>query len=227
MDVQFANSAGETLAGRIETPAVGAPRAWAIFAHCFTCTSNIRAARRISRALADAGYGVLRFDFTGLGESTGDFADTSFTGNVRDLCDAAGFLAEHHAAPTLLVGHSLGGAAVLDAAARLASVKAVATIGAPSRADHVLHLIRGARAEIETTGEAEVSIGGRPFRLKKGFIDDARAHGLPEALRTLRKALLIMHAPLDATVSIDNAAELYNAARHRRVLFPWTTPIIC
>jgi putative redox protein len=214
MDVQFANPAGETLAGRIEKPAGGAPRAWAIFAHCFTCTSNIRAARRISRALADAGYGVLRFDFTGLGESAGDFADTSFTGNVQDLCAAADYLAKHHAPPTLLVGHSLGGAAVLDAAARLPSVKAVATIGAPSRADHVLHLIQGAEKEFEASGEAEVSIGGRPFRLKKGFIDDARAHGLPDSLRDLRKALLILHAPLDTVVSIDNAAELYKAARH-------------
>jgi putative redox protein len=214
VDVQFANPAGETLAGRIEVPAGGAPRAWAIFAHCFTCTSNIRAARRISRALADAGYGVLRFDFTGLGESEGDFADTSFTGNVQDLCAAADYLAQHHSAPTLLVGHSLGGAAVLDAASRLPSVKAVATIAAPSRADHVLHLVRGAEKELETAGEAEVDIGGRPFRLKKGFVDDARAHGLPDSLADLRKALLILHAPLDTIVSIDNAAELYKAARH-------------
>ncbi len=214
MDVTFSNPDGEALVGHIEEPASGGPRAWAIFAHCFTCTSNIRAARRITRALADAGYGVLRFDFTGLGNSGGDFADTSFSGNVSDLCAAAGYLAEQYAAPTLLVGHSLGGAAVLDAAARLSSVRAVATIGAPSRADHVLHLLKGSEAEIEAAGEAEVNIGGRPFRLKRGFVDDLRTHALPGSLANLRKALLFLHAPLDAIVSIDNAAELYAAAKH-------------
>ena len=214
MDVTFSNPEGEALVGRIEEPASGGPRAWAVFAHCFTCTSNIRAARRITRALADAGYGVLRFDFTGLGESGGDFADTSFSGNVRDLCAAAEYLAEHHAAPTLLVGHSLGGAAVLDAAGRIASVRAVATIGAPSRADHVLHLLKGSESELETAGEAEVNIGGRGFRIKRGFVDDLRTHALPSSLADLRKALLFLHAPLDAIVSIDNAAELYAAAKH-------------
>jgi putative redox protein len=210
----FKNSEGETLAGRLELPADQHPHNFAIFAHCFTCNKNLSAVRNISKGLTQKGFGVLRFDFTGLGESDGDFADTNFSGNVEDLIAAADYLKENHQAPALLVGHSLGGAAVIFAGVQLESVEAIATIGAPSDPEHVTHLLDGNIEEIRETGKAKVNLGGRPFTIKKQFLDDLEAHTLPKIAQDLGKALLILHSPQDTTVGVKNAEEIYHAARH-------------
>ncbi|MEM1263449.1 MAG: bifunctional alpha/beta hydrolase/OsmC family protein [Pseudomonadota bacterium] len=211
--VNFANAAGETLAGLIDLPS-GPTRAFALFAHCFTCTKNLKAASNISKALNEAGFGTLRFDFTGLGQSDGEFAATTFSSNVADLMAAAEFLERDYQAPQLLVGHSLGGTAVLQAAPSIASARAVATIGSPAAPAHVRHLLRGGEAELAANGEAEVEIGGRPFRIRQAFVDDLEKQALPGSVRDLGKALLLFHSPQDTIVSIDNAAELYQHARH-------------
>ncbi len=210
----FENSAGETLAARIELPANQKPRAFALFAHCFTCNKNLTAVRNISRALTSHGFGVMRFDFTGLGESEGDFADTDFSSNIEDLIAASGFLEEHYEAPKLIVGHSLGGAAVIFAGKLLNSVEAIATIGAPSSPAHVQHLFDGNVEEIKANGVATVNIGGRPFSIKEQFIKDIEAKNLESCLKSLRKPLLLLHSPQDKVVGIHNAAEIYNAATH-------------
>jgi putative redox protein len=210
---EFANADGETLAARLERPA-GEPRAWAVFAHCFTCSKDVRAATTISRALSDRGFGVLRFDFTGLGNSEGDFANTNFSSNIDDLVAAAQALGRAERAPTLLVGHSLGGAAVLAATARLPDVKAVATIGAPSEASHVEQLLVGSIAEIEAQGSAEVNLAGRRFNIHRQFLEDLSNHSLRDTLGDMRAALLIFHSPIDNIVGIDHARDLFEAARH-------------
>lgn len=212
--VQFKNRDGHQLTGRLVTPPDQHPHNFVLFAHCFTCGKNLSAFRSISNALAREGFGVLRFDFTGLGESEGDFGDTNFSGNVEDLEDAAGFLEENYQAPSLLVGHSLGGAAVLMAASRLPGVKGVATIGAPSDPEHVTRLLRSKVAEIRQEGLARVSIGGREFTIKRQFLEDLQDHALPEIVRKLDRALLILHSPQDRIVSISNAAGIYREARH-------------
>lgn len=212
--IRFDNRAGETLTGDLELPPGGAYRATAVFAHCFTCGRQVLASREISRALAEAGFAVLRFDFTGLGESEGDFADTTFSSNLDDLEDAAGFLAEHHSAPQLLVGHSLGGAAALAVAQRIDSVRAVATIAAPSNATNVLKHFDEALETIAENGSAEVELAGRTFRIRHDFVEDARSHDLEERLGRLDRALLVMHSPLDRTVSVDHAQRIFAAARH-------------
>ncbi len=209
----FEGAGGERLAARLDLPA-GEPRAYALFAHCFTCTKDIFAAKRIAGALAERGIAVLRFDFTGLGHSGGEFANTNFSSNVEDLVAAADYLRAARKPPELLIGHSLGGAAVLAAAARVPEAVAVATIGAPADPGHVAHMFREATAEIAAKGEAEVELGGRRFRVKKQFLDDIAAHKLEPALGALRKALLLFHAPRDETVSIDNAGSLFAAAKH-------------
>ncbi len=211
--VTFENDDGHTLSGLMALPE-DAPRAYALFAHCFTCSKNLKAAGNIARALTDAGLAVLRFDFTGLGQSEGDFADTNFSSNVSDLLAAVRFLEEHYAAPEILVGHSLGGTAILQAAVHVSSAVAVATIGSPSDPDHVRHLFGGAEQALHDQGTAEVTLGGRPFTIKRQFLDDLERHELPTAIRSLRKALLIMHAPLDDIVEIDNASELFARALH-------------
>lgn len=211
--VEFAGADGEMLAGRIDAPR-GAVRAWAVFAHCFSCSKDFIASRRIARELADRGVGVLRFDFTGLGNSDGDFANTNFSSNVADLVAAAEWLAEARAAPQLLIGHSLGGAAVLAAAGRLASVRAVVTIGAPADVEHVRNLFADQLDEIEAQGKATVSLEGRRFTIKRQFLDDIGAHNIEEAAAELKRPLLLFHAPLDAVVGIDNATRLFVAARH-------------
>jgi len=211
--VRFHNHAGDTLRGHIHWP-MRNPRAFVLFAHCFTCTANIKAALAIAQALVQEGFAVLRFDFTGLGASEGDFADTNFSTNVSDLLAAADYLASTHRAPEVLVGHSLGGTAVLAAAPDIPSSKAVATIGAPAEAAHVAHLLGDSREALEAVGEATVDIGGRAFRVKKQFLDDLGRHDLPDALNRLRRALLVMHAPLDAIVPIDNAGEIFSHALH-------------
>lgn len=211
----FTNDDGDELAGLLEMPPSGMPVArYALFAHCFTCGKDIAAASRISRAMASRGIAVLRFDFTGLGNSDGDFANTNFSSNVSDLIAAARLLERDYQAPALLIGHSLGGAAVLAAAQQLPSVRAVATIGAPATAGHVKHLFSAAHEELRDVGEAEVDIGGRRFRIKRQLLDDLDRFGDAEHLGALQRALLVFHSPLDSIVSIDEAARIYQAARH-------------
>ena len=194
----------------------GPPRAFALFAHCFSCSKDTHAASRISRRLAQAGFAVLRFDFTGLGQSDGDFANTNFSSNIQDLVKAGEFLAAQYQAPALLVGHSLGGAAVLAAAAQLPSVRAIATLAAPADASHVRKPLAPGIAEIEREGEAEVMLGGRPFRIRKQFLDDLEGHTLEDAVAALKPALLVAHSPTDNTVGVENATRLFRAARHSR-----------
>jgi len=212
--IRFRNRSGLELAGDLELPAGGIWRATALFAHCFTCTRNLKAARNITRSLAGAGFAVLRFDFTGLGESEGDFADTDFSSNLDDLEDAAAWMAEKLDAPQLLVGHSLGGSAVLAVAERLESVRAVATLGAPARVEHILKHFGDDLETIEREGSAEVRLAGRPFRIRRDFVEDARSHSIEDRLRRLRRALLVMHSPFDDTVGIDDAQQIFTAALH-------------
>lgn len=211
--ITFTGALGEPLAARLDAPP-GAPKAYALFAHCFTCSKDIFAASRIASALAEHGIAVLRFDFTGLGASGGDFANTNFSSNVGDLVAAADWLRENRAAPALLIGHSLGGAAVLAAASRIAEAKAVATIGAPADPEHVVHNFGAAREQIEADGEAEVTLAGRQFRIKKQFLDDIAASTLEAAIGNMRKALLVFHGPRDEVVGIDNASKIFLAAKH-------------
>jgi putative redox protein len=212
--ITFPNGRGQDLAARLELPVNQHPHAYAIFAHCFTCSSALGVVRNISRELNLKGYGVLRFDFTGLGRSDGDFVDTNFTTNISDLIAAADWLGEHYEQPALLVGHSLGGAAVLCAASVLDSVKAVATIGAPFAPAHVSAHFAEELEEIVARGSATVNIGGRPFQIAKQFLDDLENQKIEDHIKDLDVALLILHSPQDRTVSIDEAAKLYAAARH-------------
>ena len=209
----FQNERGESLSGLLEIPE-DSSRAFALFAHCFTCSKDIAAASRITRGLAEKGIAVLRFDFTGLGNSDGDFANTNFSSNIQDLVAAAQYLEREHAAPVMLIGHSLGGAAVLAAAHLLDSVKAVVTIGAPSTAHHVEHLFANAKQEILDNEEATVDLAGRNFTIKKQFIEDINSYNDTAHIAKLDRALLIFHSPVDETVSIDEAAKIYTAARH-------------
>jgi len=211
--VTFIGALGEELAARLDMP-LGTPRAYALFAHCFTCSKDIFAAARVSAGLAERGIAVLRFDFTGLGHSDGEFANTNFTSNVGDLVAAAKWLADNHEAPSILIGHSLGGAAVLAAAGEVPGVNAVATIGAPFDPAHVSDNFSAAIQEIGEKGEAEVSLGGRPFVIKQQFLDDISAQDQKVRIGNLKKALLVFHAPGDAVVGIENAAEIYGAAKH-------------
>jgi pimeloyl-ACP methyl ester carboxylesterase len=209
--VTFPSSTGAALAGRLELPD-GTPSGFALFAHCFTCSKESAAASRISRELAESGLGVLRFDFTGLGESAGDFADTTFSANVDDLGAAAGYLRANHEAPTLLVGHSLGGAAVLSAASHLPEVRAVVTIGAPYDPIHVLRLLDDALTDIAADGAADVLIGGRTIRVGAALIEDLRQQR--PALENMARPLLVLHSPHDTVVGVENARRIFEAARH-------------
>jgi len=211
--LSFTGADGQELAARFERPR-GRTEAMALFAHCFTCTKDIFAAARIAAGLAARGIAVLRFDFTGLGHSEGEFANTNFSSNVDDLVAAADHLRAHQEAPKIVIGHSLGGAAVLAAAGRMPEVLAVATIGAPAEPAHVRHLFQAARPEIEAKGEAEVLLAGRPFTIKKQFLEDIEAARLEAAIGGLRKALLVFHAPRDGTVGIENAGRIFAAAKH-------------
>lgn len=175
---------------------------------------NLSAVRNISSALTEAGFGVLRFDFTGLGESEGDFKDTNFSSNIEDLVSAAYYLEQNYQAPAMLIGHSLGGAAIIFAAQHLPSVKTLVTIGAPSDASHVSHLLESGKDLLEKKGEAQVNIGGRPFHIKKQFLDDLKGKNTADILRELKLPILILHSPQDRTVEIQNAAKVYHAAFH-------------
>ena len=212
--IQFKSSNGNTLAGVLHTPDAGSPRAHALFAHCFTCTKNIAAAVNIAEALCSERIAVLRFDFTGLGQSEGDFAETHFSSNVQDLLDAAAYLKQDDHGPEILVGHSLGGTAILAAADGIDSAVAVATIGSPADAEHVLHLLDDDLDKIEKTGEAQVRLAGRPFHIRKEFVDDVRSQSVRDGIRSLRKALLVMHSPIDELVPLEEAARIYGSALH-------------
>lgn len=214
--LKFKNEAGQELSAWLEKPVSSKPKAYALFAHCFTCSKNLKAIGNISRAMTQKNFAVLRFDFTGLGESEGDFADTNFSSNVGDLVAAASYLEKNFEAPSVLIGHSLGGAAVLQAASALKSVHAVATIGAPSDPEHVKHLISSSEDEIENKGIAKVSIGGRPFTIKKQFLKDLEKHNMTKTLGNLNVSTLIMHSPQDNVVSIENATEIYKSLKHPR-----------
>ncbi len=210
----FENKQGEKLSARLDFPVDKHPLAYALFAHCFTCSKNLHAVRNISRALTERGLAVLRFDFTGLGESEGDFSDTNFSSNVADLIAAADFLGKNYEAPGILIGHSLGGAAVLQAAGNIPACKAVATIGAPCDPAHVAHLLQDARDEIEARGEVQINLAGRTFTIKKQFLDDLEMTVMKETIANLKRALLIFHSPVDNTVGIENAQQIYKAALH-------------
>lgn len=210
---QFTGEGGHQLAAALELPD-GEPGAYALFAHCFTCGKDTLAAKRISVALAAKGIAVLRFDFTGLGSSEGDFANSTFSSNVADLVRAADHLRATRKAPSILIGHSLGGAAILAAAGKIPEAKAVATIAAPSDPAHVTGLFKEHLDNIRTQGEVEVSLAGRPFRIKREFLDDVVEHRLMNDVTGLHKALLVMHSPVDDTVGIDNATKIFVAAKH-------------
>lgn len=210
---QFAGTGGHQLAAALDLPD-GAITAYALFAHCFTCGKDVLAARRISAALAARGIAVLRFDFTGLGSSEGDFANSTFSSNVADLVLAADHLRQTRQAPAILIGHSLGGAAILAAASQIPEAKAIATIAAPSDPAHVTHLFKEQIGDIRQQGEVQVSLAGRPFRIKREFIDDVAEQSLTAKIATLHKALLVMHSPTDDTVGIDNATHIFVAAKH-------------
>lgn len=211
--IRFPNRRGDELAARLELPSTR-PRGHAIFAHCFTCSKDSAAAVRIARALCARGFAILRFDFTGLGQSEGEFAQTTFSTNVADLVAAADWLRAEHQAPTLLLGHSLGGAAVLSAAPDIPEVRAVATLAAPSEPAHVKHLLAGDVDAIERDGSAEVQLAGRGFRIGKDLLDDLDGQRLSARIRQLDAALLVLHSPQDTIVGIDNARAIYEAARH-------------
>jgi alpha/beta superfamily hydrolase len=207
------NSNDIKLAGLLETPEDANIKAYALFAHCFTCGKDIAAASRIARSLVNLGFGVLRFDFTGLGNSDGDFANTNFSSNVEDLIAAADFLRKNHEAPSMIIGHSLGGAAVLKAAGHIPEIAAVVTIGAPFQTHHVSKQFGEDVEKIEKEGEAEVCLAGRKFKVKKQFLDDIGSQS-SNHIRKLDKALLILHSPVDATVGIAEAEKIYKEALH-------------
>ena len=211
--ITFEGSQGASLAARLDAPA-GAILGYALFAHCFTCSKDVLAASRIAAELARQGIAVLRFDFTGLGSSGGDFANTNFSSNVADLVRAADYLRREHQAPSLLVGHSLGGAAVLMAAAEILETKAIATIGAPADVSHVLRNLGSDLERTESEGVADVSVAGRHFQIRRDFIEDARAQDLRSTVAGLRQPLLLLHAPTDMVVGIENARHIFDAARH-------------
>lgn len=212
--LNFENAQGHRLSGRLDTPSEGAPRAVVLFAHCFTCSKNLSAIVHLSRALTDAQYAVFRFDFTGLGESQGDFAETGFVSHVDDVEAAAAFLARKGLAPRLLVGHSLGGAAVLYAASSVASCQAVAVIGAPFNPTHVSRLLRPYRDTLQRDGAVEIVLGGRTVRVGRGFLEETSDDVVAERLRFLNRPLLVLHAPEDTVVSVENGERIFHAARH-------------
>lgn len=212
--LEIENRKGLKLQAYLELPANQKPNQFAIFAHCFSCNSNFNAVKNISRSLSNHGFGVLRFDFTGLGRSEGEFAESHFSANVEDLLDVNTFLEKNYKTPSLLVGHSLGGAAVIVAASKLENIKAVATVGAPATVGHVTHLFSHGINDIQKKGDVEVKIGGRPFKINQEFVDDFSKTDLPEIIKDLRKPILVMHAPFDKVVGIENAHEIYHNAIH-------------
>jgi len=212
--LKFQNPSQEKLAAYLDMPEKGEPKAFALFAHCFTCGKNLKSMVNINKALTEHGIAVMRFDFTGIGESQGDFSETNFTSNIEDLISAAEYLEDEYEAPKLLIGHSMGGAAVIQAAHDIHSIKAVATIAAPSSPDHLGHILHRTRSQAESKGAAEVTIGGKTFTLKKQFFENLDKVKMREKIRSLNRPILILHAPNDDTVHVDNAAEIFQSARH-------------
>jgi len=212
--LKIPNRQGLTLSASLDLPLGERPKAYAIFAHCFTCGKNLKAQRNISLAMTQNGFAVLRFDFAGVGHSGGEFIDTNFSTNVRDILDVADYLEKHHEGPALLVGHSLGGAAVLLAASRLEGVKAVATLGAPAEPRHVRHLFSAIEERVRNEGEGQILIGGKEISIRKHFLEDIEKVELKDVIQQLNRALLVMHSPQDQIVGIDNASHIYHAARH-------------
>lgn len=212
--IRFLNAAGLELSARFDYPEEGDYHSVVLFAHCFTCTKNINSAAYVSRFLARKGFAVFRFDFTGLGASQGDFSDTNFATNVTDIISASEFLGDHYQTPKMFIGHSLGGAAVIQAAAHIKSLKAVVTIGSPADPRHVLTHLNEATPLIRSKGEAVVNLSGRPFLIKKQFIDNLEKSDLGPVLKNLSKAILIMHSPTDDIVGIEHAGALFKTARH-------------
>lgn len=211
---EFKGSGGVTLAGRLDEPVIGLPKAYAVFAHCFSCSKDLAASRNVSARLASEGFGVLRFDFTGLGHSQGEFANSHFQANVHDLLAAIDAMADAQMAPSLLIGHSLGGAAVLQAAHLRAGISAVATIGAPYDPEHAIERLEGDIAAIRLNGVGDVNIAGRTFQITSSFLDGMKPEVLDERLSKLRASLLVMHSPLDNTVAVDNASQIFLKAQH-------------
>jgi putative redox protein len=212
--LKFPGSLGHQLGAQLDLPEEGEPRAYALFAHCFTCTKDLKAVYHIDQALTSEGIAVFRFDFTGLGESEGDFTETDFTSNVGDLVAAARHMEQTLEAPKVLIGHSLGGAAVLKAALEIPSCRAVATIAAPAEPGQLSRRLVGRKEEAERSGEAVLRLGGRTFRIRKEFFDDLEEGRMEQTIRALERALLIFHSPLDDVVGIGNAAKIFASARH-------------
>ena len=212
--VSFTNPRGQRLAGRIDFPVLPEPIGWALYAHCFTCSKNLRAIGRITETLGLHGIATLRFDFAGLGESEGEFADTNFSTSVDDLAAAAQFLADNYAAPEIAIGHSLGGSVVLAAASRISSLRAVATIAAPANPAHLERHLSNDLKRIEEQGEAEVLLAGRPFVIRDQLLEDVRQVDLASAIGSLGRPLLVLHSPIDNMVGVENAGEIFTAARH-------------
>ncbi|MFB9372988.1 alpha/beta hydrolase family protein [Algimonas porphyrae] len=210
----FPGALGHDLAGRLDLPDNGEVLDYVVFAHGFTIGKNFKPLQTIAKALVEQGYGMLRFDFTGLGDSGGDFSDTNFSTNVSEIQAAAGYLADHYGAPGLLVGHSFGGTAALKAAESLPSVTAVATIGSPCSTSHIVHNFADKLEEIIESGQAEVMLAGRPFVIKNQFLDDIKKHDVAEGLADLNRALLVFHSPQDRVVNIDNASHIFRYAKH-------------
>lgn len=211
--IEFTGSTGENLSAKIDLPD-GDTKACAIFAHCFTCSKDLKAVCNITKALAGIGIATFRFDFTGLGQSEGDFADTNFSSNVDDLVKAYEYMDKEFSAPSILIGHSLGGAAVLQASHKMEAIKAVATIAAPAEPAHVKENFEMSLDEINEKGEAKVSLAGRPFTIKKQFIDDLEETRMKKFIHNLGIALIVFHSPIDNTVGIDNASKIFVAAKH-------------
>lgn len=211
--IEFPGALGHTLAAKLELPA-GEPLAYVLFAHCFSCSKDLKAVSRLSRALIERDIAVFRFDFTGLGESEGDFADTNFSSNVQDLAAAAEYMRHALRAPQVLVGHSLGGAAVLAVAANVPEAKAVVTLGAPSETQHLRDKLVAAAPELEAAGQARIQLGGRPFTIRRQLLDDLARPHLDDAIAHLRRPLLVMHSPVDEVVGIEHARHIYEKAKH-------------
>ena len=211
---KFPGALGHALAGRLDLPDEGDVLDYVVFAHGFTIGKNFKPLQTIAKALVDEGYGMLRFDFTGLGDSGGDFSDTNFSTNVAEIQAAASYLEQNYRAPGLLVGHSFGGTAALKAAQDMPSVSAVATIGSPCSTTHIVHNFADKLEEIIERGEAEVTLAGRPFTIRDQFLDDLKKHDVAEELEDLDRALLVFHSPQDRVVNIDNAGHIFRYARH-------------
>ena len=211
---EFKGSGGVTLAGRLDVPVIGLPKAYAVFVHCFSCSKDLAASRNVSARLVSEGFGVLRFDFTGLGHSQGEFANSHFQANVHDLLAAIDAMADAQMAPSLLIGHSLGGAAVLQAAHLRVGISAVATIGAPYDPEHAIERLEGDIDAIRLNGVGDVNIAGRTFQITSSFLDGMKPEVLDGRLSKLRASLLVMHSPLDNTVAVDNATQIFLKAKH-------------